>query len=110
VIELLQPGVPSPLIFPVRNPLGEIVTINLGLVPYLPGWSVQLSQTALTDMAPFETRLVTLTVTPPAGQPLPPDNTPVVDVEGYIKGNLLGGIELLKLTSKNHTFLAVVLK
>ena len=46
-------------------------------------------------MAPGETRVVTLTVTPPVDQPLPPDNTPVVDVEAYANGKLISGIELL---------------
>ena len=38
-----------------------------------------------------ETRAVTLTVTPPAGQPLPPDGTVIVDVEAYADGMLIGG-------------------
>ena len=35
--------------------------------------------------------LPTLTVTPPLNQPFPPPGSPVVDVEGYIGPNLIGG-------------------
>lgn len=94
VTELLQPGVPDLLTFPVHNPLGETVTINLGLLPYLPDWTYQLSPNVLSNMLPGETRTVTLTVTPPAGHPLPTDNTPIVDVEAYANCKLISGIEL----------------
>ena len=42
-------------------------------------------------MQPGETRGVTLTVTPPAELPLPPDNTQIVDVEAFVGRNLIGG-------------------
>ena len=42
-------------------------------------------------MQPGETREVTLTVTPPAEMPLPPDNTQIVDVEAFSAGRLIGG-------------------
>ncbi len=38
-----------------------------------------------------EVRLVELTVTPPAGEPLPQDGQPIVDVEAFVKGELIGG-------------------
>ena len=111
VSELLQPGVPNLLTFPVRNPLGETVTINLGLIPYLPDWTFQLSTNVLQDMAPGETRPVTLTVTPPTGQPLPSDNTPVVDVEAYANGKLIDGIELyFKFEYMYYSFLSICRK
>ncbi|MFZ2098308.1 MAG: hypothetical protein WAV05_16885 [Anaerolineales bacterium] len=91
VNEPLQPGIPDPLTFPVGNPSGEPVTITLGLVPHLPEWGFELSQDVLPAVQPGEIREVTLTVTPPAEQPLPPDNTPIVDVEAYTDGRLMGG-------------------
>ena len=91
VNEPLQPGIPNPLTFMVGNPFVEPVTISLGLVPHLPGWGLELSQDILPDVQPGEIRQVNLRVTPPAEQPLPPDNTPIVDVEAYAGGELIGG-------------------
>ena len=91
VNEPLQPGVPHSLIFPVGNPTQQIATVTLGLIPHLPDWSIGLSQDVLPNMAPGEVRPVTLTVTPPAQLPLPPDNTPIVDIEAFIDGRLIGG-------------------
>ena len=91
VNEPLQPGIPDSLTFPVGNPLGEPVTITLGLIPHLPDWIIELSQDVLPNMQPGETRGVTLTVTPPAELPLPPDNTQIVDVEAFVGRNLIGG-------------------
>ena len=95
VDEPLQPGVPHSRVFPVGNPFGYPVTVTLGLVPHLPNWGLELSSDVLPNMAPGETRPVTLTVTPPAGQPLPPDNTAIVDVEAYVQGKLIGGFRKL---------------
>ena len=55
--------------------------------------------------------MVALTVTPPNGQPLPPDNTPVIDVEGYIEGELVNGIELRTfIMHKYYIFLPITLR
>jgi hypothetical protein len=89
--EPLQPGVSNELIFPVRNPLPGIVTITLGVIPYLPGWTITLSNDVLTGMASGEIRPVTLTVTPPAGVDLPSDYSPILDIEGYNGPQLIGG-------------------
>jgi hypothetical protein len=89
--EPLQPGVSNELIFPVRNPLPGIVTITLGVIPYLPGWTITLSNDVLTGMASGEIRPVTLTVTPPAGVDLPSDYSPILDIEGYNGLQLIGG-------------------
>ncbi len=91
VDEPLMPGVPDTLIFPVGNPLPETATITLGLIPHLPDWKLELSQDVLMDMQPGQVKAVELTVTPPAGVILPPDNTLVVDVEAYAEGRLIGG-------------------
>jgi hypothetical protein len=91
VNEPLQPGVAHEMTFPVGNPLPQSATITLGIIPHLPDWVIKLSQDVLPDMASGEVRPVTLTVTPPAGQPLPPDLTPIVDVEAYANSMLIGG-------------------
>jgi hypothetical protein len=91
VSEVLQPGVPNTLLFPVTNPFQQPMTITLGLVPHLPDWGLELSQDVLPDMAPGEVRFVGLTVTPPLGRPLPEDGTPIVDVEAWAGGELIGG-------------------
>ncbi len=89
VDERLRPLVPHALTFQVGNPLGQTVTVTLGLVPRLPDWGLVLSHDALTNMQPGETRPVTLTVTPPDA--LPPDGQPIVDVEAYVEGRPIGG-------------------
>jgi hypothetical protein len=89
VDEPLQPGTPSPRVFPVRNPFDHPVTVTLTLVPHLPDWALELSQDVLPNMAQNEVRYVILTVTPPAS--LPADGDPIVDVEGHAEGELIGG-------------------
>ena len=89
--EPLRPGVGHALTFPVGNPTDQTADVTLGLVSHVPGWEINLSPDLLPGMAPGEVREVTLTVQPPAGEPLPPDGTVVVDVEAYIEGRLIGG-------------------
>jgi hypothetical protein len=89
--ELLLPGETSTLHFPVRNPFGEPATITLGLRPFVDGWSLYLSQDVFFSVAPGEVRVVTMTVTVPPDGIMPPDGSPVLDVEAFIDGNLFGG-------------------
>jgi hypothetical protein len=89
VDEPLEPGTPHLLGFPVRNPLDHEVTITLGLVPHLPDWGLELSQDVLPSMAEGEVREVVLTVTPPGD--LPAHGQPIVDVEAFVAGELMGG-------------------
>jgi hypothetical protein len=91
VDEPLEPGEPHTLTFPVGNPLERQVTIELGLVPHLDGWGLELVPDVLPDVPAGETRDVELTVTPPAGVPLPEDGQPIVDVEAFVEGELIGG-------------------
>jgi len=91
VDEPLLPGEPHTLLFPVGNPSQRPVTITLGLIPHLPGWGLELSPDVLSDLKPAEFREVSLTVTPPVGEPLPEDGTPIIDVEAYVEGQLIGG-------------------
>ena len=90
--EPLTPGVPHERLFPVGNPFDHPVTVTLGLVPHLPDWGLELSQDVIPNLAPGATQAITLTVTPPADQPLPPDGAPIVDLEAYVDGDLIGGI------------------
>lgn len=93
--EILVPGEPSHLRFPVGNPTQEVVTVTLGLVPHLPNWAISLSSDVLPAMLPGETRLVTLTVVPPRQNKMPEPGSPVVDVEAFLRGQLIGGIRKL---------------
>jgi len=91
VNEILEPGIPSSLPFVVRNPFNVPVTITLGMIPSLDGWSLSLTQDVLPSMAQGEARVVTLTVTAPTGSPMPPDGSPVVDVEAFVGREPIGG-------------------
>ena len=99
VDEPLEPLTPHARIFPVGNPLDHPVTITLGLIPHLDGWSFQLTfpdgtpADVLPNVGAGEIREVQLTVTPP--DTLPPDGTPIVDVEAYAEGRLIGGFRKL---------------
>jgi len=93
--EIFIPGQPSTLMFPVGNPTTKPATVTLGLVPHVEGWGFELSQDVLPNLPPNATRLVTLTVTPPLGQPFPEPESPVVDVEAYIGRELIGGFRKL---------------
>lgn len=87
--EPFEPLIQHPRPFQVGNPLTEPVTITLGLIPHLPNWSLELSEDMLPNMGPGEIREVILLVTPP--EELPPDEHPVVDVEAFTNGELIGG-------------------
>ncbi|MDY7080208.1 MAG: hypothetical protein SXV54_25280 [Chloroflexota bacterium] len=89
VDEPLTPGTPHSRSFPVGNPFDHPVTITLGLIPHLPEWGLELSADVLPNVEPGLTRMVTLTVTPPAE--MPSDGHPIVDVEAYVEGKLIGG-------------------
>jgi len=88
--EPLRPNTPHERPFTVRNPFNQPVTITLGLVNHLPDWSLELSPSVLTNMSPGEARQVVLTVTPPTN--LPPDGMPILDMEAYVQGELVGGL------------------
>jgi len=89
VNEPLLPNVPHSRVFPVRNPSDEPKTITLELIPHLANWELELSQYELPNIPAGEMRVITLTVTPPAD--MPPDGTPIVDVEARMDDELLGG-------------------
>jgi hypothetical protein len=89
VDEPLEPLTPHTRVFPVGNPFDHAVTITLGLIPHLAGWGFELSPDVLPNVGSGEIREVTLTVIPPEN--LPSDGTPIVDVEAYAEGRLIGG-------------------
>jgi hypothetical protein len=89
--EPLEPGVPHSRYLPIRNPFEHPVTVTLDLIPHLPDWGLELSADVLPNMQPGEVREVVLTVMPPPGQPLPSDGQPIVDVEAFVDGELIGG-------------------
>ena len=91
ISEILIPGRPAPYTFMVGNPTGQAATVTLGLIPHIDGWVISLSQDVLTNLQPGAVRPVTLTVTPAQSMSMPLDGAPVVDVEGYIGAQLIGG-------------------
>ena len=92
VSEPLQAGIPHDRIFNVGNPKDHPVTITLGLIQHLPDWGLAVTPDILLDVPAGESRPVTLTVTPPADQPMPPDGTLIVDLEAHAEGELIGGV------------------
>ncbi len=88
----MTPGVAHARTFFVRNPFEEPVTITLGLVPHLPDWGLELSPDVMPNVQPGAEQPFTLTVTPPGGAALPPDGTPIVDIEAFVGDKMLGGI------------------
>ncbi|MCJ7661680.1 MAG: hypothetical protein MUO67_21240, partial [Anaerolineales bacterium] len=101
VAEPLVPGEPHQLVFEVgnypqfTNPEPATTDIWLEHDLFLPGWDVAIDPMVLTAVAPGTSYPVTLTVYPPAGIPLPPDMTPIVDVRAMIDtmdgGHVIGG-------------------
>jgi len=88
--EPLEPNTPHSRPFRVGSwPYTEPVTITLGLIPHFPDWELELSEDVLPNVQPGEVREVILTVTPP--DDLPADGDPIVDVEAFVEGELLGG-------------------
>ena len=90
--EPLRPGEEHSMAFPVRNPTGRAGTLKLELIQHLPDWEVSPAPgDTVVDMQPGSVRSFTLTVRPPPDQPLPADGTVVIDVEGHINSELIGG-------------------
>jgi hypothetical protein len=92
VDEPLVPGKPDTRVIHVGNPLERRADIHLGLIPHVPPtWEITLNPDVLPDVNPGEVRKVQLTVKPPFSDPLPDDGRPIVDVEAFIDGELIGG-------------------
>jgi hypothetical protein len=92
--EPLRPGISHELVFPVRNPTNEKATIELGLIRHRDDINASLSTRLLPDVEAGETVSVTLTVSPSQDAELG-TGAPIVDVEAYIDGVLIGGFRKL---------------
>ena len=93
--EPLRRGEPHALAFPVGSwPYTEPVTVTMGLVKHKTAWDVSLSDMVLSNVMPGEPITVTLTVTAPLEAQLGTGD-PIVDVEAYVDGELLGGFRKL---------------
>jgi hypothetical protein len=89
--EPLRPGAPHNLIFPVdASGYTKPMTITLGLRTLRAGFDAVLSPTKLVNVQPGQQVPVTLAVTPKLGTPLG-TGLPIVDVEAYVDGELIGG-------------------
>ena len=96
VAEFLVPGMPDHFSFPVGNPFpNRSITVTLGMVEHLAGWSAELSSYVIPDIPPHAFKVVTLTVTPDQDLSRIEDGQPVIDIEGYFDGYLLGGFRKL---------------
>jgi hypothetical protein len=93
VTEDLQAGVTDTLNFKVRNNSSSTADIDLVVVNTCPGWSAIVSPTLLAGMVPGETRDAQLLVTPP--NPATLGTACHIDVQGWIGGQLIGGIRKL---------------
>jgi len=89
--ELLLPGTTSQLTFPVRNPTDNPAQITLSIISFVEGWTYSLSQDVFPNMQPGQVSFVTLEVQVPQGATLPPEFSPVVDIEGFIGTTPIGG-------------------
>jgi len=97
VAEPLRPGVPHTLVFPVGSwPYTEPVTITLGLINYKREWGASLSEDLLVNVQPGELVSVSLTVSPTEDAVLG-TGMPILDVEAYVEGRLLGGFRKLDI-------------
>jgi hypothetical protein len=97
VAEPLRPGEPHSLTFQVGTwPYSEPVTITLGLINHKREWGASLSKDLLVNVQPGEPVSVTLTVSPPEDAELG-SGLPILDVEAYVEGRLLGGFRKLDI-------------
>ncbi len=90
VDERLTPGVPTLVTVTVANPLSGTADIDLVVDNACPGWTAMVNPATLAGVTPGETREVTLTVTPPAGETL--GTGCHIDLVAYVNGVLIGGV------------------
>jgi hypothetical protein len=94
--EVLLPNAPTTFEFPVGNPFTHSVTVTLATIRHLPQWEVSFDKPVFT-LAPGGARVVTMQINPVQypGDPEPHEGDPVIDVEAYTGGELLGGFRKL---------------
>jgi hypothetical protein len=98
--EPLKPGLSHKLVFPVGNPMSVTQSIELGLIKHRDDIDASLSDTILPDVEPGDTVSVTLTVSPTGNAELG-TGEPIVDVEAFIEGVLIGGFRKLDVPPIN---------
>ncbi|MBN1873639.1 MAG: hypothetical protein JXA33_05375 [Anaerolineae bacterium] len=95
--EPLRRGEPHTLVFPVGAwPYTYPVSITLGLIQHREGWDISLSQDELYNVVPGQPVEISLTVTPSLHARLGTGD-PIVDVEAFVDGELLGGFRKLDI-------------
>ena len=87
--EPLVPGEPHDLVFPV-GPLGAEGTFTFAYIAHLPGWEFTITQAQFTDHNPVGVYTATLTTIPPCRH-CSWLQLPIVDVEGFLNGQPIGG-------------------
>jgi hypothetical protein len=96
--EPLKPGIPHSLEFPVGT--GDHtgpMTVTLGMIKHQEGWDISLSEDLLPNIQSGSPVTVTLTVTPPLDGPPLGSGEPIVDVEAFIEGELIGGFRKMDI-------------
>jgi hypothetical protein len=73
------------------------MTVTLGMIKHQEGWDISLSDDLLSNIQYGDKVTVTLTVTPPVDGPPLGSGEPIVDVEAYIEGELLGGFRKMDI-------------
>ena len=100
----------------VGNPLTHTATIELRLrrIDLPPEWGVSVSPAQVTLSA---NEYVTVTVSILPGAPVPQGITPQVAVEGYVNGELLGGVAIqlivpryVQFDGKAHLYMPLVVR
>ena len=99
VAEDLRPGVTDTLTFAVANPTAMTATIQLVVENTCPGWTAVVNPPAIPDAAPGVIYTATLSVTPP--NPATLGTACHIDVQGWIGGQLIGGIRKLDVPPIN---------
>jgi hypothetical protein len=79
-------------------------------VPHLTGWGFELDPDILMDVEPSGIHNVDLYVTPPPDTPLPPDGEPIVDIEAYAEGKLIGGFRKVFRPQISDIYLPIIMK
>ncbi|MBU1660734.1 MAG: hypothetical protein KKD28_04600 [Chloroflexi bacterium] len=114
--------------FTVYNDSGFVATVDIGMITFnVPSnWQVTVTPSSTMTLQPFSSGIVTVTVKIPCSSPSvmsslsqiqliqeEAGSTPTVDVEGYVSGTLVGGIELQfkgSTTNEWKIYLPLVLK
>ena len=94
VAEFLEPGKVEYFEVPVGNPFPEPVTITLALVNHVPGWEMDYEPKEIPNAPPWPAKptQVGVWLTPTGDLAELEDGKPVLHLEAYANGELIGGI------------------